>query len=334
MTRKECLEQAMGCVLQDRASQYGGPEDNFGRIAKLWSTYTGTVLDGIDVAMMMSLLKVARIRNNKGYEDGYIDLAGYAACGAELAGKAEAYRQFIEKAGAEYKKFRAEAEAKDFEEQAKGEVRLIFKSGDPVEWFSFGRKDAAADGWHPAFYLCRAGDLNYHIVQDIDGMYHVVNCANLRSPEAKAKDCGEQSRAFARENPPEEPEANYPKNPDSSTETKPKFKHGDRVQYRVELPSVSDSLWRDATYLRPAFSWQQDGEHIVSSDLGPVTVKDKDIRPAPKAEGCEALVEKDAPQTPQELYQHIVDCNPATYGRAHKPTGEELAAMAEEEKRG
>lgn len=101
----------MGCVLQDRASQYGGPEDNFGRIAKLWSTYTGTVLDGIDVAMMMALLKVARIRSNKGYEDGYIDLAGYAACGAELAGKAETYRQFIEKVGEEYKKLRAEAEA-------------------------------------------------------------------------------------------------------------------------------------------------------------------------------------------------------------------------------
>lgn len=70
-----------------------------------------------------------------------------------------------------------------------------------------------------------------------------------------------------------------------------------------------------------------------------------------KAEGCEELVqdepsevervfgtlkkrpapEYDAPQTPQELYQHIVDCNPATYGRPRKPTGEELAEMAEED---
>lgn len=112
----------------------------------------------------------------------------------------------------------------------------------------------------------------------------------------------------------------------------PKFKPGDRVQYRVELPSVSDWIWRDATYLRRAFSWQQDGEHIVSSDdLGPVTVKDKDIRPAPKAEGCEALVEKDAPQTPEEVCRHIVDCNPAIFGRPRTPTGEELAEMAEED---
>lgn len=53
--------------------------------------------------------------------------------------------------------------------------------------------------------------------------------------------------------------------------------------------------------------------------------------PAPKAEGCEALVEKDAPQTAQELYDRILSCNPATYGTPHKPTGEELAEMAEED---
>ena len=124
------------------------------------------------------------------------------------------------------------------------------------------------------------------------------------------------------------PETNHPEIPDSS----PKFKPGDRVQYRVELPSVSDWIWRDATYLRPAFSWQQDGEHIVSSDdLGPVTVKDKDVRLAPKAEGCESLVEHDAPQTPAELYDKIIASNPATFGRPRTPTGEELAEMAEEE---
>lgn len=118
---------------------------------------------------------------------------------------------------------------------------------------------------------------------------------------------------------------------------RPKFKSGDKVQYRVELPSVSDSLWRDATYLRRAFSWQQDGEHIVTDEeLGPVTVKDKDIRPAPKAEGVEELVVSpfDAPQTKEELCSKILESNPATYGRAHKPTGEELAEMAEEEGNG
>lgn len=38
-----------------------------------------------DVAMMMALLKVARIRSGKGTLDCYVDLAGYAACAGELA---------------------------------------------------------------------------------------------------------------------------------------------------------------------------------------------------------------------------------------------------------
>lgn len=85
MTRKECLEQAAKCVLQNRQDQYGEPEDSFGVIANLWSVYLGRKVYPADVAMMMSLLKIARIKSNKGYADGYIDLAGYAACGAELA---------------------------------------------------------------------------------------------------------------------------------------------------------------------------------------------------------------------------------------------------------
>lgn len=85
MTRKECLEQAAKCVLQNRQDQYGKPEDCFGVIANFWSVYLGRKVYPADVAMMMSLLKIARIKANKNYGDGYVDLAGYAACGAECA---------------------------------------------------------------------------------------------------------------------------------------------------------------------------------------------------------------------------------------------------------
>ena len=85
MTRKECLDKAAECVLRDRNNAYGGPEDSFGVIANFWSVYLGRKVYPHDVAMMMSLLKIARIKGNSGYKDGYIDLAGYAACGAELA---------------------------------------------------------------------------------------------------------------------------------------------------------------------------------------------------------------------------------------------------------
>ena len=85
MTRKECLDKAAECVLKDRQNQYGGVEDNFRTIANFWSVYVGKKLSPADVAAMMALLKIARARSNPGHGDSWIDLAGYAACGAECA---------------------------------------------------------------------------------------------------------------------------------------------------------------------------------------------------------------------------------------------------------
>ena len=85
MTRKECLDKAAECVLQDRNFSYGGPEDSFGLIADLWTAYTGHVFIGRDVAAMMALLKLARMKRNPGHFDSAVDLAGYAACFAECA---------------------------------------------------------------------------------------------------------------------------------------------------------------------------------------------------------------------------------------------------------
>ncbi|MBR5782885.1 MAG: hypothetical protein IKY33_01515 [Clostridia bacterium] len=85
MNRKETLEKAMTCVLGQREQDYGTPEDNFAIIAGLWSVYLGTEVDAEDVALMMALLKIARCAAGTGKEDNYIDLAGYAACAAEIA---------------------------------------------------------------------------------------------------------------------------------------------------------------------------------------------------------------------------------------------------------
>lgn len=87
-TRKEILKQATDAVCTDREGQYGSPEDNFRRIADLWTAYWGGYpFEPKDVAMMMSLLKIARIATGKHKDDNYIDLAGYAACGGELGSK-------------------------------------------------------------------------------------------------------------------------------------------------------------------------------------------------------------------------------------------------------
>lgn len=88
--REELLEKARICVCGEREQDYGTPEDNFGLIADLWSDYLQTQIDGRDVAAMMILLKAARIATSPrgGTDDTWVDIAGYAACGAEIGGEA------------------------------------------------------------------------------------------------------------------------------------------------------------------------------------------------------------------------------------------------------
>ena len=86
-TRKRVLSEAEKCVCGQREKDYGTPEDNFGRIAEFWTTYMGVEFGTVDVAIMMALLKIARISENLQHMDSWVDLAGYAACGGEIAGK-------------------------------------------------------------------------------------------------------------------------------------------------------------------------------------------------------------------------------------------------------
>lgn len=98
LTRADILHAAEKCVCGQRETDYGTPEDNFETIAELWETYLrracvdeagGVYIDANDVAMMMALLKIARIAAGGGKADSWIDLAGYAACGAECEGVTE-----------------------------------------------------------------------------------------------------------------------------------------------------------------------------------------------------------------------------------------------------
>ena len=86
MDRAEILKMAMELTIKDRQEQYGDAEENFGVVARLWQVYTGRQYSAKDVAMMLALLKVARIMS--GYKaDNYVDLAGYAALAGEIATK-------------------------------------------------------------------------------------------------------------------------------------------------------------------------------------------------------------------------------------------------------
>lgn len=87
--RKKILEKSIKCVCGDRDKQYGNPEDNFKNIADLWNIYLENKdkLNAQDVACMMCLFKIARIKTGTGTLDSFVDLAGYAACGGEIACK-------------------------------------------------------------------------------------------------------------------------------------------------------------------------------------------------------------------------------------------------------
>ena len=85
VTRSSILSTARSYITRDRQADHGDAEDNFSRIAGYWSLHTGTTLTATDVAVMMALLKVARIKQNPQHVDNWVDGAGYFACGGEIA---------------------------------------------------------------------------------------------------------------------------------------------------------------------------------------------------------------------------------------------------------
>lgn len=83
--RGEVLLEALRIINGERQDQYGNPEDCFGRIAMLWTDYLGTEISPHDVAMLMALLKIARIQAGSGKKDSYTDAAGYIGLAADMA---------------------------------------------------------------------------------------------------------------------------------------------------------------------------------------------------------------------------------------------------------
>lgn len=85
MNRAEILATATQYVTKDRAGTHGDAERNFETIAAYWSIHLGRPLGASDVAVMMTLLKIARIRSNAGNADNWVDGCGYLACGGEIS---------------------------------------------------------------------------------------------------------------------------------------------------------------------------------------------------------------------------------------------------------
>jgi len=77
------LEEAQKIIYGDREKTYGKPSRNLDCIAKMWNAYLDTIdgrqLTNKDVAVMMVLLKSARLANDPEHRDSLVDICGYAA---------------------------------------------------------------------------------------------------------------------------------------------------------------------------------------------------------------------------------------------------------------
>ena len=82
--REEALHTAAELIAGNRDKQYGGPEENFGRIAKIWTVLFERPFSESDVAAAMIAVKMARLVNGGFQADTWIDIAGYAGCGYEV----------------------------------------------------------------------------------------------------------------------------------------------------------------------------------------------------------------------------------------------------------
>ena len=85
MNRLDVLRLA-GEAVTGREVSYGKPENNFALVAQLWSAFLGIEVRPEWVGSMLAMLKLARAKGNPTHADSWIDVAGYAAVGAEVAG--------------------------------------------------------------------------------------------------------------------------------------------------------------------------------------------------------------------------------------------------------
>ena len=89
MNRGKILDEAKRLTASDRNEIYGDPHINHKRIADLWSVYLETEISPSQVALCLSLVKIARLIESPNHLDSYIDLAAYSAIAGEISDASE-----------------------------------------------------------------------------------------------------------------------------------------------------------------------------------------------------------------------------------------------------
>ncbi len=83
MKPHDVLTQASN-LIGERGQDYGGIEDNFANIANVYTAMTGKSFSAYDVAIVMTAVKIARIKQSPYKDDNYLDAINYLAFAHEL----------------------------------------------------------------------------------------------------------------------------------------------------------------------------------------------------------------------------------------------------------
>jgi hypothetical protein len=83
MHEEDILEEALRITRGDRQNQYGPPDQDFQRTAKMWSALKGVEFTAHEVALFMIALKLSR-QTHQDKRDNWVDIAGYARCGSVI----------------------------------------------------------------------------------------------------------------------------------------------------------------------------------------------------------------------------------------------------------
>lgn len=96
------MQEAQELVFGARAAAYGHPKENFERICALWNAYlagkpsewydNGCQIDAKDHAIMMILVKIARLQQTPDHRDSLVDICGYVGTYEKLLRREEESR--------------------------------------------------------------------------------------------------------------------------------------------------------------------------------------------------------------------------------------------------
>lgn len=83
--RSKFLTEVDGTINGERSDSYGDPSIGFAKTAAMFNAVTGAEILPVDVVIFNMVQKLERLSHTPGHRDSWLDIAGYAALGAEVA---------------------------------------------------------------------------------------------------------------------------------------------------------------------------------------------------------------------------------------------------------